>query len=65
MKGKTPDDIISEILKSQQRLEVVEKAAYQCHMMNIVKILNKYGESYLAELVQKRLDSQSTRKVKK
>ena len=56
MKGKTPDEIIREIIDSQQSLERLHQAEYQCHMMNIVKILTKYGEDDLAQLVQERLD---------
>ena len=58
MIDKTSDEIISEILDSQQSLDKLYKAEYACHMMNIVKILKKYGEHDLAELVQARLNSE-------
>lgn len=56
-KGKTPDEIIREILDSQQDPAIIERARYKCHLMNIVKILKKYGDDDLALLVQNRLDS--------
>lgn len=57
-KEKTPDETIQEILDSQQSLDRLHQAEYECHMMNIIKILKKYGEPDLAELVRDRLDSQ-------
>ena len=38
--GKTPDEIIAEIIKSQQDPEVVMKATISLHIENIKKLLN-------------------------
>jgi len=57
--SQTPDEIIREIIDSQVDPAIIERARYLLHLENIVKILTKYGETDLAQLVQERLDSHS------
>jgi len=57
--SQTPDEIIREIIDSQVDPAIIERARHLLHLENIVKILTKYGETDLAQLVQERLDSHS------